>query len=135
MHYRIHRHRILCINKNQRRDPREQISHIGGQRADGGIWKLSVGIAIEGLETGNWEFYVVVDGREIDVTVGVTERGKKYLCTEVDPEGLDYLHSLPECRQTKRGNEHSSHSRANRVREETAGWDVAGIELSPLPTR
>lgn len=91
------RHRVSCINKRGNHlNPHERISHIGGTNADGTRWKLTEDEAINSIESKKYEFYVLVNGREVNVIVA-THNGRKYLKTEADGYSPDNLLSLPEC--------------------------------------
>jgi hypothetical protein len=90
-------HQVLCINKTDRPNPHERITHIGGRNPNGTVWKLTQQAAIKGIEDGTWSFYVSRGGRTVNVIVSVSRYGFKYLKTEADGEQPDNLLSLPEC--------------------------------------
>lgn len=90
-------HEIKCINKSDRMNPHERITHVGGQNADGTSWKLTQARAIEGIESGTWSFYVNRGGRVANVIVATSRYGNKYIKTVADGESPDNLLSLYEC--------------------------------------
>ena len=84
---------ITCINKSDRYDPHERITHVGG---DG--WRITQESAIVHIESGAYEFYVHAGGRTVNVIVAESRWGNKYIKTTADGEQPDNLLSLPECR-------------------------------------
>ncbi|MEX2113858.1 MAG: DUF3892 domain-containing protein [Pirellulales bacterium] len=90
-------HRVLFINKRDRDNAWERITHIGGVNDDKTRWKVTQESAIEGIENGTWKFWVSVGGESVWVVVGKSRFGNKYLKTENDGDEPNNLLSLPEC--------------------------------------
>lgn len=90
------RHQVSCINKSDRYNQHERITHIGGVNPDGTRWKLTQPQAIADIENGKYSFYVSVSGRTVEVIVA-KHNGNKYLKTTADSDHPNNLLSLPEC--------------------------------------
>lgn len=90
-------YQIRCIKKTDRYNPHERIRAVGG--FDGGKnWMLSQEQAIEGIESGKWQFYVQPPGgHRAWVVVARSQHGYRYLKTQADGEQPNNLLSLPEC--------------------------------------
>lgn len=93
------RHQITCVNKRDRDDPHERITHVGGSEGaeNGGAWRITQKEAIQGIENGRWDFYVTQNGRTVEVIVATSRYGNKYLKTENDDYQPNNLLNLPEC--------------------------------------
>ena len=91
------RHQIKCINKSDRNDPHERVTHVGSTIPEGGRWKLTQTDAIAGIESGKWSFWVQAGGEAVDVIVTVSADGHKYLKARTDGEQPTNLLILPEC--------------------------------------
>jgi hypothetical protein len=90
--------RIGCINKTDRHNPHERISHVGGVNPNGTRWRLTQSEAIAGIKADKWSFYVEQPaGHAVNVVVARSPQGYEYLKTEADGEQPNNLLSLPEC--------------------------------------
>jgi len=88
--------RVGCINKTNRQDPHQRISHIGGVNPDRSRWRMTEDRAIAAIKAGEYAFYVEAAARRVGVTVA-RHNGHEYLKTEADGVRPDNLLSLPEC--------------------------------------
>ena len=86
---------IKCINKRDRPNPHERITHVGGYESS--QWKITQQEAIQYIERGEWNFYVSAYGKSVWVVVAVSQFGHKYLKTQDDGVMPNNLLSLPEC--------------------------------------
>jgi hypothetical protein len=90
--------RVRCVNKDDRQNPYERITHIGGQNADGGRWRRTQQQAIQDIETGTYAYYVERPaGDRVNVIVAKSRFGNKYIKTTADGDEPNNLLSLPEC--------------------------------------
>jgi hypothetical protein len=90
-------HQILCINKADRNNPWERITHIGGLNPNGTRWRLTQEEAIEGINSGKWRFWVASKPKSVWVEVAVSRFDNEYLTTEADGESQNNLLSQDEC--------------------------------------
>src|SRR5690349_20640051 len=87
--------RISYVSKSDHQNPTERIWYVGGVTYLGSQWKLSQAAAIDGIERGQWQFWVSVLGKRVWVEVAMSRFGKKYLKTQIDDEEPNILLSLP----------------------------------------
>ncbi len=80
-------HQITCINKSDRQNLHERITQLGGVDASGNRWKFSEQDAINGIENGNWQVFVSINGQSVRVIVAFSLFGNKYLKTETMVSG------------------------------------------------
>ena len=83
---------VTCINKTNRTDPHERISHIGGSG-----WRETEATAISQIEGGTHKYWASGGGKSVWIIVA-SRNGRKYLKTENDGVSPDNLLSLSECR-------------------------------------
>jgi non-canonical (house-cleaning) NTP pyrophosphatase len=88
---------ILCVNKSNRENPCERITHIGGINPNGQRWRVTQQEAIVGIETGRFAFHVRVAYRDVKVIVATDQDGHKYIKPETDGAYPENLLNLPEC--------------------------------------
>lgn len=69
---------VTYINKTNRYNLHERISHIGGVG-----WRKTQGAAIASIESGEETFFTLVGGRRASLIIA-THHGKKYLKAEND---------------------------------------------------
>lgn len=88
---------IKCVNKQDRPNPHERITNVGGYGTT--RWKLTQEQAIGMIERREWIFYVTLPGSNevVWVEVGISRYGNKYLRTQGDDDTRNNLLSLPEC--------------------------------------
>ena len=86
---------IKCINKSDRDNAWERITHVGGFTDK--KWKITQEDAIRHIENGEWKFFVSVNGDSVWVVVATSRYGNKYIKTASDGDLPNNLLSLPEC--------------------------------------
>lgn len=91
------RFRVFYVKKISQGPMKGDITHIGGINEAGENWNISVNEAIEGINSGNWEFYIVEKLEEVQVSSCTVNDSETFLSTI----GQGYLHNLleelPEC--------------------------------------
>ena len=88
---------IRCINKDDRKNPYERITHVGGTNPGGGRWKQTQQKTITDIDTGAWVYYVGEGQNRVKVITALSPYGNKYIKTEADGQEPNNLLSLPEC--------------------------------------
>ena len=83
------------MEKEFRLTPWEHVTHICGRKPDGAARQFTYHDAIRGVADGIACFYVIRDGKRIDLELSRDALGNKCLRT---PEGEDILLSLPDHR-------------------------------------
>jgi len=88
---------VFYVKKISRGPFKGDITHIGGISETGENWNISIKEAIQGINSGNWEFYLVEKLEEIEVSICTLYDSETFLSTK----GQGYLHNLledlPEC--------------------------------------
>ncbi|HYW04440.1 MAG TPA: DUF3892 domain-containing protein [Gammaproteobacteria bacterium] len=86
---------ISFVRKRKHKDPGRRIVAVGGMNPAGDDWSLEQQDAINAIELGHCEFFVVRGEQPLKVIVADAENGK-YLKTEADERRPDRLLELPE---------------------------------------
>jgi hypothetical protein len=82
---------VTCINKQQRNNTHEGITHLGGAG-----WKWTRQEVINSINNGTNTFFTMVGGKRADVGV-VNGPNGQYVRTHADGYYNDNLLALPEC--------------------------------------
>ncbi|PZX53518.1 hypothetical protein LV84_03242 [Algoriphagus ratkowskyi] len=86
------RYRIYFIIRDTDQNSFFNILQLGGINNTGDRWTIPAHEAINGINAGLWEFYILEDRNEINVKVVFTELGGYKLVAT----GMGYLHNLLE---------------------------------------
>ena len=88
---------IRCINKRDRDNAWERITHAGGVNASGTRWKQTQEQIIAAIDSKEWKFFVEVRGDRVEVIIATSRYGNNYIKTASDGDLPNNLLSLPEC--------------------------------------
>ena len=86
---------IMCINRDDRRNLYERITHVGGSSPS--RWKITQQAAIAAVQPDPQAFYVSVKGDSVRVVVSRSPHDNYYIKTTPDGDAPSNLLSLPEC--------------------------------------
>ncbi len=89
-------HEIRTVTLSNSSNIHKRILFISGHNPNGYRWKLTQKEAIDGIESGEWNFYVLKGDEKLDVLIAVGPTGEPYLKTEADMPGVYYLLELPQ---------------------------------------
>jgi|HubBroStandDraft_3_1064219.scaffolds.fasta_scaffold155298_1 hypothetical protein len=89
---------IRCIVKEPRDNPYEAIKFVGGTNSDGSRWKQTQQWAVDGIDSGQWQFDSLgTDGVSAKVVTATSRFGHRYIKTVADRDVPDNLLKLPPC--------------------------------------
>ena len=89
--------RIRCINRTGHSAVFQKIRFVGGLNDDGSTWKLTQQMAVDMIQGGKYQLYVVLNRKRLSVIVATSPDGQNYLKAEIDAEEPISLLNLPEC--------------------------------------
>ncbi|MBN7816984.1 DUF3892 domain-containing protein [Algoriphagus pacificus] len=87
--------RILCTKKVSRTSLQGSITHIGGVNGTGEKWTVSTKEAINGILSGEYEFYLLEKRDEIPVLISGEQ--EKHLFAIGKESLTNLLEELPDC--------------------------------------
>jgi len=89
---------VTCINKSDRTNPHERITHIGGGHTALTSWRKTQQEAVREIEDRINQFHVGTGLLRVEIDIATGAYGNKYLKTNPDDTQQNNLLSLPECR-------------------------------------
>ncbi|WP_296618251.1 hypothetical protein [Marivirga sp.] len=89
-----HRFQILCATKKIA-NGELIITQIGGRNPLCQIWSLKVDQAIEGIQSGNWEFFINSEGKSYPVQLIESKLGKEIVTQGTNKNLILDLPDLP----------------------------------------
>lgn len=91
---------ILFVEKAFRLTAWEHVTHIAVRMPDGGSWRMTYHDAIRRVKEGTACFYVIREGRRIELELAHSTLGYECLRATIDNEPIDILLSLPDYRDS-----------------------------------
>ena len=89
---------ILFVEKVARLTPWEYVSHIFCRTADGQIRRMTYYKALRHVEQGTAHFYVIHQGRQVELELARDALGNGCLLAMIDGQKIDVLLRLPDYR-------------------------------------
>jgi hypothetical protein len=86
--------KVKWVDQSDQPKPHQRIRQIGGDSREL-RWKHTQAQAIESIERGLFAYYVEKDARALELDVGHTADGQKYLTIHADSGHLHILLDLP----------------------------------------
>ena len=83
---------VTCINKQDRDNPRERITHLGGVG-----FRVTQEQAIQDIKRDSQSYYTQVNGKSVWLVVSTSRYGNEYVRTQDDNESQNNLLSLSNC--------------------------------------
>lgn len=83
---------VTCINKPDRNNSHESITHLGGPN-----WRWTTRQVIDSIKGGSNTFYTQVNGKRANIEVRRNAYGTEYLQTHADRQWNNNLLALSEC--------------------------------------
>lgn len=89
-------HQVLFVRRNITNETVPTITHIGGRLSEGAEWTIPTAEAINGIQSGRFEFYIQNDQDQVErIVVGKHRRLGTYLKSEHDKGYPERLLQLP----------------------------------------
>jgi hypothetical protein len=87
--------KVKWVDLSDHPDPCQRIRHIGGSSGKF-QWRHTPAQAIEGIDQGQFIYFVEKDARALKLEVGLAPNGSKFLKTQADGDPIEVLFKLPE---------------------------------------
>ena len=90
---------IKCINKEDRNNPYERITHIWWVNSKWKYRKITQQEAVKYIDSWDYKFFVNIWWNKVNVITEESRFGNRYIKTESDDKEPNNLLSLPECKE------------------------------------